>query len=70
MSPLVRDGLFPLLLLSAMITGGVLTLRKRYSSTLNETIQSLFAAMVTALVVLTIVGVFFRGPAMQLIWPA
>ena len=69
MSPLVRDSLFPLLLLSAMITGGVLTLRKRYGSTLNETIQSLFAAMVAALVVLTIVGVFFRGPAMRLIWP-
>ena len=38
-------------------------------ATLNETTQSLFVAMVTALVVLTLVGVFFRGPSMRLIWP-
>ena len=69
MSPLVRDGILPMLIIFALTTGGVLILRKRYGCTLNETIQSLFVAMVTALMVLTVVGVFFRGPFMRLIWP-
>jgi uncharacterized membrane protein YdcZ (DUF606 family) len=69
MSSLVRDGFLPLLIISALTTGGMLTLRRKYGATLNETIQSLFVAMVIALMVLTVVGVFFRGPSMRLIWP-
>lgn len=69
MAPLVRDGILPLLLLSVLTAGGVLVLRKRSGTTLNETMQSLFVVLVTTLVVLTVVGVFFRGPAMRLIWP-
>jgi len=69
LSPVVRDGLLPLLLLSSLTTGGIFVLRKRWGATLNETTQSLFVAMVTALVVLTLVGIFFRGPSMRLIWP-
>ena len=70
MSPLFRDGLLPLILLFASTAAVVMILIKRYGCTLNETIQSLFVAGMTVLVMLTIVGVFFRGPAMQLIWPA
>ena len=69
MSPLIRDGILPLLIISVLTAGGVLILRKRYGSPLNETIQSLFVAMMTALMVLTVIGVFLRGPSMQLIWP-
>ena len=69
MSPVVRDGVLPLLLISALTTGGILALRKRWGATLNETVQSLFVAMVTAIMVLTLVGIFFRGPSMRLIWP-
>jgi len=69
MSPLIRDGILPLLLLAALTTGGVTALKKRRGAALNETIQSLFVAMVTALVVLTLVGVFFRGSSMRLTWP-
>jgi hypothetical protein len=65
----VRDGVLPLLLMLVLTAGSVLILRKRYGCTLNETVQALFVAMVTALVVLTVVGVFFRGPSMRLIWP-
>ena len=69
MSPVVRDGVLPLLLLSALTGGGVLAMRNRFRATLNETVQTLFVVMVTALVVLTVVGVVFRGPSMRLIWP-
>jgi quinol-cytochrome oxidoreductase complex cytochrome b subunit len=69
MSPVVRDGALPLLLLSVLTGGSVLAMRNRYRATLNETVQTLFVVMVTALVVLTVVGVVFRGPSMRLIWP-
>lgn len=69
MTPWVRDGLLPLLFLAIFTAGWVWTMRKRWAATLNETIQSLFVLMMTALVVLTLVGVFFRGPSMQLVWP-
>ena len=69
MTPLVRDGILPLLLLSVLTTAYVLAMRKRWGATLNETAQSLFVVMVTALVVLTLVGVFFRGASMMLVWP-
>jgi quinol-cytochrome oxidoreductase complex cytochrome b subunit len=69
MSPLVRDGILPLLFTSVLTAGCVLTLKKRCAATLNETVQSLFVAMVSTLVVLTLVGIFFRGPSMQLTWP-
>ncbi len=69
MSPLLRDGILPMLLLAALTVGVVQVMKKRLGATLNETAQSLFVVMVTALVVLTIVGVFFRGPFMRLAWP-
>jgi quinol-cytochrome oxidoreductase complex cytochrome b subunit len=69
MSPLVRDGILPLLVISVLTAGGVLILRKRYGSPLNETVQALFVAMMTALMVLTVIGVFLRGPSMRLVWP-
>ena len=69
MSPAVRDGVLPLLLISALATGGIVALRKRWRTTLNETAQILFVATITTLVVLTLVGIFFRGPSMRLVWP-
>ena len=69
MSPFVRDGVLPLLLLAVLTVGIVLAMRKRWGATTNETAQSLFVVMVTALVVLTVVGVFFRGASMRLTWP-
>lgn len=69
LSPVVRDGVFPLVFLSVMVVGWALIMRRRWGATLNETIQSLFVAMLTALMVLTVVGVFFRGPFMKLTWP-
>ncbi len=68
-SPFVRDGVLPLLLLGVLAAGVVLDMRKRRGATTNETVQSLFVVMVTALVVLTLVGVFFRGASMMLVWP-
>lgn len=69
MPPLLRDGVLPLSLLSILIVGLTWTLRKRFRADLNETVQSLFVALVSAMLVLTLVGMFFRGAFMQLAWP-
>jgi len=69
MRPLIRDGLLPLLCLSALTAGWVWAMRNRWGATLNETVQSLFVILVTALAVLTLVSVFFRGASMMLAWP-
>jgi quinol-cytochrome oxidoreductase complex cytochrome b subunit len=69
MSPLLRDGILPMLFLAVLTAGIVHVMKKRMGATLSETVQSLFVVMVTTLVVLTLVGVFFRGPFMQLAWP-
>ena len=69
MSPLLRDGILPMLLLSVLTVGIVQVMKKRLGATLSETIQSLFVVMVTTLIVLTLWGVFFRGPFMRLAWP-
>jgi hypothetical protein len=69
MSPLVRDGILPLVFFSILTGGGVLIMRRRLKATTNETVQSIFVVMGTALIVLTVVGGFFRGPSMRLIWP-
>lgn len=68
-SPLVREGILPPLLFIVVTVGFVQFMRKRWGTTLNETVQSLFVIMVTVLVVLTLVGVIFRGPSMKLTWP-
>jgi quinol-cytochrome oxidoreductase complex cytochrome b subunit len=69
MSSFFRDGVLPLLLILVLTAGFLLAMRKRWGATINETVQALFVVMVTTLVVLTVVGVFFRGPSMRLIWP-
>ena len=40
-----------------------------FKANLEERILFLFLFLFTALVVLTIVGIFFRGPGMALVWP-
>lgn len=67
--PFVRDGVLTLLILWILTAGYLLALKKKSRATLNETVQSLFVGMVTALLVLTLAGIYFRGPSMKLIWP-
>jgi quinol-cytochrome oxidoreductase complex cytochrome b subunit len=68
MSPVFRDGLLPLLLMSILAAVAWLILGRRYKATLNERVQFVFVFLAAALAVLTLVGTFFRGPFMKLIW--
>jgi quinol-cytochrome oxidoreductase complex cytochrome b subunit len=68
-SPVVKNGLVPIGLLSAAIFGFYRTMKQYFTSDKNEAIQTVFILLATALVVMTVIGVWFRGPGMKLIWP-
>ena len=69
LSLLVRDGFFPLAALIVVTAGYIGFMKYRWKTNRNEIIQALVVAMAIALVVLTITGIYFRGPSMRLTWP-
>ncbi len=68
-SPVIKNGLLPTSLLLTAIFGFCWILKQYFEVDKNETIQAIFILLATALVVMTAIGVWFRGPGMKLIWP-
>jgi len=66
---LVGRGLVPMVLLGAGVFGFRSLLIKRYGASKGEVIQAVFVLFLVALAVLTVTGVWFRGPGMALTWP-
>jgi quinol-cytochrome oxidoreductase complex cytochrome b subunit len=66
---LIGSGLIPVGVI--LVAGAVFCwlLRRRFSAARNESVQAVFILLATALVVLTVVGVWFRGEGMRLTWP-
>jgi hypothetical protein len=69
MSSVVSNGILPALFVLAGITVFYWMVKKKYEATNNESIQSVFVLLVVAFIILTIVGIWFRGKGMALIWP-
>jgi quinol-cytochrome oxidoreductase complex cytochrome b subunit len=67
--PAISHGLIPLAVALAALTVLYFGLKRTYSATKNEAIQAVFAVLATGLLVLTAVGIWFRGPGMALQWP-
>ena len=69
LSPVVRNGILP----AAFVLAGIIVfywlVKKKYTATNNESIQSVFVLFVVAFIILTITGIWFRGKGMALIWP-
>jgi len=65
---MLSRGLLPLVLVTGGCAGYVLLLRRVLGANYDESVQALFTLAVTALIVLTVIGVWFRGPGMQLSW--
>jgi quinol-cytochrome oxidoreductase complex cytochrome b subunit len=65
---LISGGLVPF----AAVLGGCsffyFFMNKKFNATNNEAVQALFVLLVTAFVILTIVGIWFRGPGMKLVF--
>jgi len=67
--PVIGTGLVPLMLWAVVVLALVVFLKRSLSLTRLEAVQALFAFAAVALVVLTVVGVVFRGRSMRLEWP-
>jgi len=65
---LIRNGLLPFSILLAVSAGFYWGVQKIYKASNYEVIQAMFTLIVTAFVVLTVIGVWFRGAGMQLGW--
>jgi hypothetical protein len=66
---LVSNGLLPLmiLLLGFLLYGAAV--KAVFQANRDETRQALFVLLVVGFVVLTVIGVAFRGEGMALMWP-
>ncbi|MGD9290575.1 MAG: cytochrome b N-terminal domain-containing protein [Desulfobacterales bacterium] len=68
-SPIFSNGLLP----AAIVLIGIILfywlVKKKYAVANNESIQSVFILLVTAFIILTITGIWFRGKGMALMWP-
>ena len=67
--PVISHGLIPLAVALVALTILYFGMKRTYSATKNEAIQAVFAVLATGLLVLTAVGIWFRGPGMALQWP-
>jgi quinol-cytochrome oxidoreductase complex cytochrome b subunit len=65
---MINNGLIPFTFILAVCVGFYAVMKMGFKATNNEAIQALFTLLMTAFIVLTIVGVWFRGTGMQLMW--
>jgi quinol-cytochrome oxidoreductase complex cytochrome b subunit len=63
---LISSGLVPFAIVFAGCIGFYFLMKRKFEATNNEAIQALFILLTTAFVVLTIIGIWFRGPGMRL----
>ena len=65
----LSNGLIPLTMTLAGLAGIYTGIRRHLRSNHSEALVGLFSFLVVSLVVMTIIGIFFRGPNMALVWP-
>ena len=63
------DGALPLVTIGVVAVLVIRGMRRRFSLTTNEVAQTAVVLAGSALVVLTVIGIWFRGPGMALVWP-
>ncbi|HEY6098962.1 MAG TPA: cytochrome b N-terminal domain-containing protein [Anaeromyxobacter sp.] len=68
LAPAIRGGLLPTVAIAAVVAAFALLARRRGATRL-ETVQAAFTLVLAAFAVLTVAGVFLRGPGMALAWP-
>jgi quinol-cytochrome oxidoreductase complex cytochrome b subunit len=65
---MINNGLAPFAIILTICTGFYAVMKKGFKANNNEAIQALFTLLMTAFVVLTVIGIWFRGTGMQLMW--
>lgn len=66
---IISNGLVPLAALLLMLIGYYELMKMSFKATACEVRLSVFVLLLTAFIILTIIGVFFRGQGMALVWP-
>jgi len=67
--PGISEGLIPATLLVAAVIAFYMILKRMFSASKDEAIQSSFVLLMVAFTLLTVTGVWFRGAGMALAWP-
>jgi quinol-cytochrome oxidoreductase complex cytochrome b subunit len=67
--PAISNGLLPVAVMVGALIGFGALLRKRFSASRDEVLQAAFVLLAVAFLVLTLIGVWFRGAGMALTWP-
>ena len=65
----ISEGIFPLIFLAGLTWVFVIFIQRKFSKKRIDIVLSLFILFSTAYILLTLIGTFFRGEGMQLIWP-
>lgn len=65
----ITRGLLPTILLIVLLAGLYLLLVKKFHYTRAEAVMAGIIFLVVVLTTYTIIGIWFRGPEMQLVWP-
>jgi len=65
--PEISNGLIPFAILLIGVTGYYVLMKKRFAATRAEAVQTMFVFLFVAFVMLTVIGVWFRGEGMKLL---
>ncbi len=66
--PVVINGVIPAVLTVVFLFGFYQVMKQKFAATAEEGVQAVFIFLLVCFVVLTITGVWFRGPGMELVW--
>ncbi len=67
--PSLESGWIHIIIIVLVVLGFCFTMKRLFSANLNETVQTLMVFLLTAFVILTITGIWFRSSGMRLTWP-
>jgi Na+/H+-dicarboxylate symporter len=65
----ITNGLIPFAVILIVTLLFYKVIKKKWSSNMNEALQSVFVLLVVAFIILTITGIWFRGKGMALMLP-
>jgi hypothetical protein len=65
----ISNGIIPLVILNIVIFFYYRFIKKKYNLSLNESVQAIFVLLITSFIILTLIGIFFRGVDMALTFP-
>ena len=65
---IIRNGLLPFLTMLAIGGGFYALARKAFKANKNEAVQTIFTLVMVSFITLTVIGIWFRGAGMKLVW--